>query len=235
LRSVSFDIRRGESYVIIGASGSGKSILVKCILKLVEFDSGTIKINGEDINKMSAKEIQKTRLKCGILYQGGALFDSLNVIDNISFGLIYGYGMPVKKAHKIAIEKLEAVDLSEKIAHNFPSELSGGMKKRVALARTIATNPNIIFLDEPTTGLDPITSGIINKLIVKCAKEMNISVVSITHDVNSLKYISDRVSLLHGGEIIWEGTDIELTTTDNPYVQQFITGSPDGPFTSLGD
>ncbi len=232
LQGVNLRLSKGESYVIIGGSGSGKSVLTKCILRLLEPDSGTIKFNGKDITNISQKELFKTRLKCGVLYQGGALFDSMNVIDNVSFGLVYGYGMPVKDAYKVAIEKLEAVDLSEDIAKIFPSELSGGMQKRVALARAIATDPNIIFFDEPTTGLDPITSGTINDLIVRCTKDMRISAISITHDINSLKHISDRVGLLYNGKIIWEGTNKDLLTTDNPYIVQFINGNPNGPFTN---
>ena len=231
LKGISLKIGKGESYVVIGGSGSGKSVLIKCILGLITPDEGIIKINGNDTSKMSQKELFRARLKCGVLYQGGALFDSLNVIDNVSFGLVYGYGMSQKEAYKIAIEKLESVDLDESIAKIYPAELSGGMSKRVALARAIATDPSIIFFDEPTTGLDPITSGTINDLIVKCTKEMGISAVSITHDINSLKHISDRVGLLFDGKIIWEGTNKELVTTDNPYVVQFINGNAEGPFT----
>ena len=231
LKGISLKIGKGESYVVIGGSGSGKSVLIKCILGLIEPDSGIIKINGKDTSKMSQKELFRARLKCGVLYQGGALFDSLNVIDNVSFGLVYGYGMSQKEAYKIAIEKLESVDLDESVAKIYPAELSGGMSKRVALARAIATDPTIIFFDEPTTGLDPITSGTINDLIVRCTKEMGISAVSITHDINSLKHISDRVGLIFDGKIIWEGTNKELLTTDNPYVVQFINGNAEGPFT----
>lgn len=232
LQGVNLRLSKGESYVIIGGSGSGKSVLTKCILRLLEPNSGIIKFNGKNITNLSQKELFKTRLKCGVLYQGGALFDSMNVIDNISFGLVYGYGMSIKEAYKIAIEKLEAVDLNKDIAKIFPSELSGGMQKRVALARAIATDPSIIFFDEPTTGLDPITSGTINDLIVRCTKDMQISAISITHDINSLKHISDRVGLLHNGKIIWEGSNKELLTTDNPYIVQFINGNSNGPFTN---
>ncbi|MBQ9335061.1 MAG: ABC transporter ATP-binding protein [Alphaproteobacteria bacterium] len=232
LKEISLKIGRGESYVVIGGSGSGKSVLIKCILGLIEPTSGVIKINGNDVSKLSQKELFKTRLKCGVLYQGGALFDSLNVIENVSFGLIYGLQVPQKEAYKIASEKLEAVDLDQSVARLYPAELSGGMSKRVALARAIATNPDIIFFDEPTTGLDPITSGIINDLIVRCTKEMGISAVSITHDINSLKHISDRVGLLYKGKFIWEGTNTELVATDNPYVVQFINGNAEGPFTA---
>lgn len=231
LQGVSLKMKKGESYVIIGGSGSGKSVLIKCILGLITPDFGTIKINGKDLSNLSQKELFQARLKCGVLYQGGALFDSLNVIDNVSFGLVYGYGKSTKEAYKTAIEMLEAVNLNEKIAKTFPAELSGGMQKRVALARSLATNPDIIFFDEPTTGLDPITSGTINELIVKCTKEMGISALSITHDINSLKHISDKVGLLHNGKIIWEGSNKDLNTTDDPYVVQFISGNPKGPFT----
>ncbi|MDR0744423.1 MAG: ATP-binding cassette domain-containing protein [Holosporales bacterium] len=233
LDGISLNISKGESYVVIGGSGTGKSVLIKCIIRLLTYDSGSIKINGKEVSQIPQKEMFKTLLKCGVLYQGGALFDSLNVIDNVSFGLIYGYGISTKSAYKIAIEKLAAVNLDDSVSNLFPSELSGGMQKRVALARAIATDPDIIFFDEPTTGLDPITSGTINELIVKCTKDMGISAMSITHDINSLKHISDRVGLLHNGKIIWEGDNKELTNTDNPYVKQFISGSTDGPFTNF--
>jgi phospholipid/cholesterol/gamma-HCH transport system ATP-binding protein len=230
LRGVSFKIRRGESYVVIGGSGSGKSVLMKCILRLIKPRAGTVKINGQDVSSLSQKAMYSTLLKCGVLYQGGALFDSLNVIDNVSFGLVYGCGMSKKTAYKTAMKNLEAVDLGPEIARVFPAELSGGMKKRVALARAIATNPDIIFFDEPTTGLDPITTGVIDNLIVRCTKEMGISALSITHDVASMKRISDTVGLIHDGKMIWEGSNRDLTTTDDPYVRQFIDGSPIGPF-----
>ena len=231
LTGISLRLQKGESYVIIGGSGSGKSVLFKCILGILEPTSGIVKINGKNIVNVPEKERLKVLLKCGILYQGGALFDSLNVLDNISFGLVYGLNWSVKNAREVAIEKLKSVNLNTDILYKYPSELSGGMQKRVALARAIATSPDIIFFDEPTTGLDPITSGMINELIVKCTKEMNISALSITHDINSLRHISDRVGLLFKGKLIWEGTNQELWTTDDPYIQQFITGSLHGPFT----
>lgn len=232
LDGVNLRIKEGESYVIIGGSGTGKSVLLKCILGLLPPDNGVIKIFGKNTKELSQSEFLKTLLKCGVLFQGGALFDSLNVIDNISFGLVYGYGMKEKDAYPTAIEKLKAVNLDEKIAFSFPSELSGGMKKRVALARAIATDPNIIFFDEPTTGLDPITSGTINDLIVGCTKDKGRAALSITHDLHSLRHISDKVGLLHKGKIIWEGTKEEMDLTDDPYVKQFITGSTHGPFTN---
>lgn len=232
LQGIDLNIESGESFVVIGGSGTGKSVLIKCILGLFSVDKGTIKINGKNIKELAQKQLLKTLLKCGVLYQGAALFDSMNVVENVSFGLVYGYHKSPQKAYKIAIEKLEAVDLDESIAYLSPAELSGGMKKRVALARALATDPDIIFFDEPTTGLDPITSGTINELIVKCTKELGISALSITHDLSSLRVISDRVGLLSGGKIIWNGPSSELDTTDNPYMRQFMTGSQEGPFTN---
>jgi phospholipid/cholesterol/gamma-HCH transport system ATP-binding protein len=231
LGGVSFKVGRGESYVVIGGSGSGKSVLIRCILGLIKPKSGAIKINGRDTSTLSRKEMYDAVLKCGVLYQSGALFDSLNVIDNVSFGLVYGYGMSKKEAYEIAIKNLEAVDLGPEISKTFPAELSGGMKKRVALARALATKPDIIFFDEPTTGLDPITTGVIDNLIVRCTKEMGISALSITHDVASMKRIGDTIGLIHEGKIIWEGSNEDLSATDDPYVRQFIDGLPTGPFT----
>lgn len=233
LTGVSLKLGKGESYVIIGGSGSGKSVLLKSIIGILKPTSGTVTINGNEMTSLPQKKRDKLMLKCGILFQGGALFDSLTVAENIGFGLIYGYGRSKECAREIAKEKLHEVNLDNDILDKFPSELSGGMKKRVALARAIATNPDIIFFDEPTTGLDPITSGMINELIVKCTKKLGISALSITHDINSLKHISDRVGLLFNGKIIWEGYNKDLWTTNNPYVKQFVTGSLSGPFTDI--
>lgn len=221
LDGVSFDVKSGESYVVIGCSGAGKSVLSKCMLGLIPYDSGAIQIDNQLVSSLSDKKAKKI-LKCGVLSQGGALFDSLNILDNITFGLIYGMRMPVLEAKKIAIEKLYTVDLDEKIASVFPAEISGGMKKRVALARAIATDPDIIFFDEPTTGLDPITSRVINDLIVRCTKQMGITAITITHDVNSMKYIGDKIGLLHEGKIIWEGSGNELLTTKDKNIREFV-------------
>ena len=232
IRGVSLHLSKGESYVIIGGSGSGKSVLIKCILGIIPPTAGKVILHGTDMVGLKPKEREKLMIKCGILFQSGALFDSLTVLENITFGLIYGYGWAKKDAKEVAVEKLHEVNLKDDVLNKYPSELSGGMQKRVALARAIATSPDIIVFDEPTTGLDPITSGIINELIVKCTHEIGISALSITHDINSLKHISDRVGLLFKGKIIWEGTNQDLWTSDNPYVQQFITGSLEGPFTT---
>lgn len=231
LRGINLELGEQESLGIIGGSGTGKSVLIKCILGLINPDKGEILINGENmVNARSAKR-QKLIQSFGMLFQGGALFDSLPVWHNIAFGLIHGQGMDKVKARKIAMEKLKAVDLDPKVANIFPAELSGGMQKRVALARAIATNPKVIFFDEPTTGLDPIVSATINDLIRRCVKDIGASAMSITHDMHSLRIIADQVGLLFQGNLIWNGTVAEMDKTKNPYVHQFINGLPHGPFT----
>ncbi|RZI46220.1 ABC transporter ATP-binding protein [Candidatus Finniella inopinata] len=231
LDGIDLDISPGESFVVIGGSGSGKSVLIKCILGLLSPDSGKIYLKGQDISRLSASQRQELLTHIGMLFQGGALFDSMTVAENVAFGLVQGGGMKKSQARKIALEKLEAVDLSPDVADIFPAELSGGMQKRVALARAIATNPDVIFFDEPTTGLDPIVSSTINDLIVRCVRKLGASAVTITHDMNSLRKIADRVGLLFQGKLVWTGTVAEMDATDNPYVNQFIHGLPHGPFT----
>ncbi len=232
LNGVSLSLGEQESFVVIGGSGTGKSVLIKCILGLLEPDSGDIFIQGKNVKGLSTKERQALMSSFGMLFQGGALFDSMVVWENIAFGLIQGKGMNRHDAKAIALEKLAAVDLPASAADIYPAELSGGMQKRVALARAIATNPKVIFFDEPTTGLDPIVSGTINDLIVRCVRQIGASAISITHDMNSLRKIGDRVGLLFKGQFVWKGTVAEMDATDNPYVNQFIHGLPEGPFTS---
>jgi phospholipid/cholesterol/gamma-HCH transport system ATP-binding protein len=232
LNGVSLSLGEQESFVVIGGSGTGKSVLIKCILGLLEPDSGDIFIQGKNVKSLSTKERQALMSSFGMLFQGGALFDSMVVWENIAFGLIQGKGMNRHDAKAIALEKLVAVDLPASAADIYPAELSGGMQKRVALARAIATNPKVIFFDEPTTGLDPIVSGTINDLIVRCVRQIGASAISITHDMNSLRKIGDRVGLLFKGQFVWKGTVAEMDATDNPYVNQFIHGLPEGPFTS---
>lgn len=233
LDGISLDLYPKESIGIIGGSGTGKSVLIKCILGLLLPDEGEILINGNDITRMSSSERQEVLTHFGMLFQGGALFDSMTVAENIAFGLVQGKRMDKDKARKIALEKLEAVDLPLSAADRFPSELSGGMQKRVALARAIACKPEVIFFDEPTTGLDPIISGTINDLIIRCVHEIGASALSITHDMDSLRKISDRVGLLFKGKFVWMGTVTEMDQTDNIYIQQFIHGHPTGPFTDI--
>jgi phospholipid/cholesterol/gamma-HCH transport system ATP-binding protein len=231
LDGVSLSVQEQESFVVIGGSGTGKSVLIKCILGLLTPDSGDIFIQGKNVKNLSLRERQGLLSSFGMLFQGGALFDSMVVWENIAFGLIQGKRMPLAEAKGIALEKLKAVDLPESTAYVYPAELSGGMQKRVALARAIATNPKVIFFDEPTTGLDPIVSGTINDLIVRCVRQIGASAITITHDMNSLRKIGDRVGLLFQGRLIWHGTVAEMDATDNSYVHQFIHGLPNGPFT----
>lgn len=239
LDDLSIEVQPGESLVIIGASGTGKSVFIKSILGIIPHDSGDIYLDGENISDLSMRERQKYMKKFGMLFQGGALFDSLPVWQNVAFTLLQGThqrqdGIPGVKfrrrdAKEIAIETLKAVNLAPDVADKFPAELSGGMQKRVALARAIAGQPEIIFFDEPTTGLDPITSSTINHLIRENVRNLGMTAVAITHDMGSVRHIADRVALLHGGKIIWQGPIGDMDHTENAYVQQFIHGLQEGP------
>jgi phospholipid/cholesterol/gamma-HCH transport system ATP-binding protein len=229
LDGVDIDIAEGESLVVIGGSGTGKSVLIKCIQGIITPDEGSIKINGKESVGADRKEAEKLYSKMGMLFQGGALFDSLTVWENVAFGLIENQKMPRKKAKQEAVKYLRQVGLSEDVADLSPSELSGGMQKRVGLARAIATNPEIIFFDEPTTGLDPIMADVINDLIINSVKKIGASALTITHDMASARKIADRIAMLYKGKIVWQGSVQELDTTDNPYVRQFVQGSSHGP------
>lgn len=231
LDGVNLTIERGESMVIIGGSGTGKSVLLKCILGLMIQDSGTITLDGEDTSKV---ERDAFLARFGMLFQGGALFDSLPVWQNVAFRLLRGsLARPKAEAREIAIEKLRRVGLTPDVADLFPSELSGGMQKRVGLARAIAAEPEIIFFDEPTTGLDPIMSGVINDLIREIVEEMGATAMTITHDMSSVRVISDKVAMLHAGRIQWVGPVGEMDTSGDPYVAQFISGSAEGPIEAV--
>lgn len=229
LNGVDLDIYPGESLVIIGGSGTGKSVTLKCILGLLNPDSGHIEIDGQRLDSLSTKEKEALRAQIGMLFQSGALFDSLNVWENVSFSLIQNNKVKKEEARKIAVEKLAAVGLNEGVADVYPADLSGGMRKRVGLARAIATNPAVIFFDEPTTGLDPIMSDVINDLIVSTVKKLGATALTITHDMNSARKIADRIAMLYEGKIIWVGTVKELDKTTNPYIRQFVAGSAQGP------
>ncbi|MFD2234146.1 ABC transporter ATP-binding protein [Phaeospirillum tilakii] len=229
LEGIDLSIGRGESLVVIGGSGTGKSVMLKCILGLLRPEQGSIRIDGEEVVGISARERDRVMRKFGMLFQGGALFDSLRVWENVAFGLIQGQRMKRAKARDIAIEKLAQVGLAASAGALYPSELSGGMQKRVALARAIATNPEIIFFDEPTTGLDPIMADVINGLIVKCVKEVGATALSITHDMASARKIADRIAMLYKGRLIWVGPASEIESSGNPYVDQFIHGREEGP------
>lgn len=231
LRGVSLDIPSGQSMVIIGGSGTGKSVLLKCILGLVRPDGGTITLDGQDVTKV---ERDAFLARFGMLFQGGALFDSMRVWENVAFRLLRGGAKQSKaEARDRAMEKLRRVGLTPDVADLYPAELSGGMQKRVGLARAIAAEPEIIFFDEPTTGLDPIMAGVINALIREIVTEMGATAITITHDMSSVRAIADKVAMLHAGVIQWTGSVDELDATPDPYVQQFIHGRAEGPIAAI--
>ena len=231
LRGVNLEVPTGTSCVIIGGSGTGKSVLLKCVLGLVTPDSGTITVDDVPVQDGDRDAFLA---RFGMLFQGGALFDSLPVWQNVAFRLMRGaLKRPKAEAREIAIEKLRRVGLSPDVAEKFPAELSGGMQKRVSLARAIAAEPEIIFFDEPTTGLDPIMSGVINDLIREIVTEMGATAMTITHDMTSVRAIADTVAMLHGGKIRWVGPVGQLDETGDAYVDQFIHGRPEGPIETL--
>ena len=229
LDGIDLDIQPSESMLVIGGSGSGKSVLLKCILGLLHPEAGSIKVDGEEVIGLYGDDLDRVRRKFGMLFQNAALFDSLTVWENVAFGLIQGQGMERAKAREIAMEKLAAVGLEEDVGLLMPAELSGGMRKRVGLARAIATEPEIIFFDEPTTGLDPIMGDVIDRLIVQCVKGLGATALSITHDMASARRISDRIAMLYKGKIIWIGETTAIDRSDNPFVDQFINGRAEGP------
>jgi phospholipid/cholesterol/gamma-HCH transport system ATP-binding protein len=225
LAGVDLDIRKGESLVVIGGSGTGKSVLIKCIQGLLVPDCGSIKIDGEE-TVGSKKNIHD---KMGMLFQGAALFDSLSVWENVAFTLLENTKISRSDARLEAIRVLRQVGLAPDVADLSPAELSGGMQKRVGLARAIISKPEIIFFDEPTTGLDPIMADVINDLIIESARCLGATTLTITHDMASARKIADRIAMLYKGKIIWSGTVKEMDKTENPYVRQFIAGSSHGP------
>ncbi len=229
LRGIDLSVGKRESVVIIGGSGTGKSVMLKCILGLMDADSGTVKIDGEDATNLRRSRLDAHQAKFGMLFQGSALFDSLPVWRNVAFKLIQAPRISAKEAKERAIETLAAVGLTPDIGELYPAELSGGMQKRVALARAIASKPEIIFFDEPTTGLDPIMADVINELIVKCVRDVGATALSITHDMASARKIADRIAMLYEGRIIWQGRKDEIDHSGNPYVDQFIHGRAEGP------
>lgn len=233
LAGIDLHVARGESMVIIGGSGTGKSVLLKSILGLVKPDKGEILIDGIPATTSGpGREAFLDRF--GMLFQGGALFDSLQVWQNVAFRLLRGAKKrSVEEARSIALEKLRRVGLKADVADLFPAELSGGMQKRVSLARAIAAEPEIIFFDEPTTGLDPIMAGVINALIREIVAEMGATAMTITHDMSSVRAIADQVAMLHAGKIKWSGPVAEMDATSDPYVSQFIHGRADGPIESV--
>ncbi len=229
LDGLDLEIRQGESMVIIGGSGTGKSVLLKNVLGLLTPERGSISVDGQEVVGMGWSEREHILRKFGMLFQNAALFDSLSVWENVAFGLIEGRGMNRTAAKEIAMEKLANVGLGPEVGALEPSELSGGMRKRVGLARAIAAEPEIIFFDEPTTGLDPIMGDVINDLIVECVKDLGATTLSITHDMASARKIADRVAMLYKGKIIWVGPVSEIDHSGNEYVDQFINGRAEGP------
>ena len=229
LDGIDLTIEKGSSLVVIGGSGTGKSVMIKSVLGILNPDEGTILVDGQDVTHLRGAARDPVMRKFGMLFQGAALFDSLPVWENVAFGLIQGRGMARSRAREVAIQKLAKVGLSEDVAFLSPAELSGGMQKRVGLARAIAADPEIIFFDEPTTGLDPIMADVINELIVSTVKDVGATTLSITHDMASARKISDHIAMIYQGRIIWSGPTGQIDNSGNPYVDQFIHGRAEGP------
>jgi len=229
LNGVDLDVVKGKSLVILGGSGTGKSVLIKTIIGLMNPDRGVVEIDDENTINVSKRKRFKMLEKYGFLFQGGALFDSLTIQDNVTFLVEKLKRLSAKDKRELALAKLEAVGLTEKVLDLYPAELSGGMLKRAALARTICNDPELIFFDEPTTGLDPIMANVINELIVKVRDELGATTVTITHDMSSVRAIANDVALLHGGKIIWHGSKEKMDNSDNPHLKQFINGLTTGP------
>jgi len=229
LDGVNLAIEPGESLAIIGQSGSGKSVTLKCILGLLQPDSGSIRVDGAEVVGLRGAALDKMRAKFGMLFQGSALFDSIPVWRNVTFGLTRGKQVSGARMRAIAEENLERVGLDRRVLNLRPSELSGGMQKRVALARAIAPRPEIIFFDEPTTGLDPIRADVINDLIVSLVEDLGVTALTITHDMASARKIAHRVAMLYQGKIVWIGPRDRLYDSGNPYVDQFVQGRAEGP------
>ncbi len=229
LDGVTFDVARGEAFVIIGGSGTGKSVTIKCILGLIRPDEGEIEIDGTDAIGLSGRTHDALMARFGMLFQGGALFDSLTVWENVVFQQIQKRSMNRKDARDAACETLGMVGLGADVANLHPAELSGGMMKRVALARAISARPDIVFFDEPTTGLDPIMADVINDLIVSVSERLGITTISITHDMASTRKIADRIAMLHEGRLVWTGPVGDIDCSGNALVDQFINGRAEGP------
>jgi phospholipid/cholesterol/gamma-HCH transport system ATP-binding protein len=229
LRGVNLDVAKGQSLVVIGGSGTGKSVLIKCLLGLLKPDQGIIEIDGVNIARQTGGDRRLMAQQSGMLFQGAALFDSLNVWENVAFRLIYAERKSRKYSREKAIDCLAQVGLAAEVGDLAPAELSGGMQKRVGLARAIASDPEILFFDEPTTGLDPIMADIINNLIVERVKALGATTISITHDMASARKIADEIAMLYQGHIIWRGKPGDVENSGNPMVDQFVHGRAEGP------
>ena len=233
LRGVNLTIQRGESLAVIGASGTGKSVLIKNIIGLMHPDSGSVLIDGQDVTALKGSEHEQVTRKFGMLFQGAALFDSLPVWENVAFGLIQVQRLARGEAHDKAVQAMVQVGLDPDIAGRYPAELSGGMQKRVGLARAIATEPEIMFFDEPTTGLDPIMGSVIDNLIIKIVRELGATALSITHDMASARRIADNIAMIYEGKIVWHGPVDAIDQSGNEIVDQFIHGRSHGPINML--
>ena len=229
LDGIDLDVGLGESLVVIGGSGTGKSVLIKCVLGILQADSGSVQVDGEEVVGIDADGRERINDKFGMLFQGSALFDSLPVWENVAFGLLAQKKVTRARGREIADAKLAQVGLEPEVGQLSPAELSGGMQKRVALARAIAADPEIIFFDEPTTGLDPIMADVINDLIVKITREVGATALSITHDMASSRKIAHRIAMLYNGRIIWNGPPAAIDNSGNPFVDQFVHGRAEGP------
>lgn len=229
LDGVDLDVMAGTSMVVIGGSGSGKSVLLKCILGLIEPDAGSIEIDGLDVLSLDRRGQEAVRARIGMLFQAGALFDSMTVWENVAFGLLAQHRATREQARRVADHNLVQVGLDPSVGDLSPAELSGGMQKRVALARAIAARPDILFFDEPTTGLDPIMGAVIDGLIVDCVKRLGSTAVAITHDMASATRIGDHAAMLYRGRVVWVGYASELMHSGNPLVDQFTHGRREGP------
>jgi phospholipid/cholesterol/gamma-HCH transport system ATP-binding protein len=232
LHGISIEVRQGESMVVIGGSGSGKTVLIKCIIGLMRPDQGEIHVDGLEITSLDEKRMNEVRKKFGMLFQGGALFDSMTVWENVGFGLRQQNRLSEEEIRRVASEKLALVGLKN-VEDLMPAELSGGMRKRVSLARAIVMEPEILLYDEPTTGIDPIMADAINDLIVQMKEKLNVTSIAITHDMKSAYKIADRIAMLYQGKIIEVGTPGEIRNSSNPMVQQFIEGRSEGPIKIL--
>ncbi|MCM2272343.1 MAG: ABC transporter ATP-binding protein [candidate division Zixibacteria bacterium] len=228
LDGISLDIRRGESICIIGLSGSGKSVMLKHLMRLMDPDEGRILVDGQDIAELEGEDLVAMRRRFGMLFQGAALLDSMTVADNVGLGLTESRKYTDEQIEEIVISKLEMVGMVDS-AEKLPSELSGGMRKRVGLARAIATDPEVMLYDEPTSGLDPVTSDVIDDLIVELNQKLHVTSVTVTHDMRSAFKIADRIVMLYGGHIEFDGSPEQIRNNTNPVVQQFIAGSARGP------
>jgi phospholipid/cholesterol/gamma-HCH transport system ATP-binding protein len=231
LDGVDIAVAPGRSLVIIGASGQGKSVTLKIAVGLMRPDQGRVVVDGEDVTGMDASDRARRTPRFGMLFQGAALFDSMRVWENVAFRLVIADKVPKREAKDRAIEALGRVGLTPEFAALYPGELSGGMQKRVGLARAVVAHPDILFFDEPTTGLDPITSDVINNLIIEEVKRLGCTAISITHDMTSARKIGDEIAMLHGGHIVWRGDAKTIDQSDNAYVRQFINGVAQGPIT----